>query len=414
MNSRNIVQRVERFNSQRPEKLRQSKYKKMKADPFSFFRGSCHLFHEDWPVGTKIDRAPQIFICGDLHLENFGTYKGADSFATCQTIAQTHSGNCLAGRVKGDRQVYFGINDFDEGMYAPLTRDVTRLAVSILLVGKVLGLEKADRSALATNLLDNYRQTLLTGRHHNLKEAEGIVGDLLVKSADRSRLDLLKKYLGDVDSDKLQEKADKILAISDSRRDQVLAVYYEWAKQQSKPDFYECLDIKQRLAGLGSLGVDRYLLLVAGRGKQQRYLLDLKEQLALFVGQPAWSSAQRVLTVQSLRQSPLPALSGELLIEKKSFTLRELQPSQDKITCDAESISKNDLQQLVQTVGQVTAWSHLRTDKLGELLDYAAGDEWCSIVLEYATKYAKQVKADHREFTLEQSSTQSQHPSPAV
>jgi Uncharacterized protein conserved in bacteria (DUF2252) len=60
----------------------------------------------------------------------------------------------------------------------------------------------------------------------------------------------------------------------------------------------------------------------------------------------------------------------------------------------------NDLQQLVQTVGQVTAWSHLRTDKLGELLNYAVGDKWCSIVLEYAIKYAKQVKADHREFIV--------------
>jgi uncharacterized protein (DUF2252 family) len=379
MNPRNIRQRIEQFNSERPADLRQSKYDKMKKDSFSFFRGSCHLFHEDWPVGAHIDRAPQLFICGDLHLENFGTYKGSDS--------------------SGDRQVYFGINDFDEGMYAPLTRDITRLAVSVLLVGKMLGLEKIDRSALATNLLDNYRQTLLTGQRHNLKEAKGVVGDLLVKSADRSRLDLLKKYLGDVDSDELQEKDDKILAIKNSRKEQVLAVYRDWVKQQSKSEFYECLDIKQRLAGLGSLGVDRYLLLVAGKGKEQRYLLDLKEQPVSLATQSIWSSsAQRVLAVQSLRQSPVPALLGELSISQKSFTLRELQPSQDKITCDADNISKSDLRQLVQAVGQVTAWSHLQTDKLAEILDYAAGEEWCSIVLEYAVEYAQQVKADHQEF----------------
>jgi uncharacterized protein (DUF2252 family) len=378
MNSRNIGQRIEQFNSQRPKKLRQSKYQKMKADPFSFFRGSCHLFHADWPEGLEIDRAPQLFICGDLHLENFGTYKGAD------------------------RQVYFGINDFDEGMYASLTRDITRLAVSVLLVGEMLGLEKIDRSALVNSLLNNYRQTLLTGQRQSLKEAQGVVGDLLVKSTDRSRLDLLKKYLGDIDSDKLQEKDDKILAITSSQRDQVLDVYRDWAKQQSKPEFYECLDIKQRLAGLGSLGVDRYLLLVAGKGERQRYLLDLKEQPA--VSANLWSSSgQRVLMVQSLRQSPLPALLGELLINQKSFTLRELQPSQDKITCDAENINTNDLQQLVATVGRVTAWSHLQTDKLVEILDYAAGDGWCSIVLEYATEYADQVKADHQEF-IEQKS----------
>jgi uncharacterized protein (DUF2252 family) len=284
-------------------------------------------------------------------------------------------------------------------MYAPLTRDITRLAVSILLVGEMLGLEKVDQSTLVSSLLDSYRQTLLIGQRQNLKAAKGIVGDLLVKSADRSRLDLLKKYLGDVDNDELQEKDDKILAIADSRRDQVLAVYHDWAQQQSKPKFYECLDIKQRLAGLGSLGVDRYLLLVVGKGKEQRYLLDLKEQPVPLADQSTWSSsAQRVLAVQSLRQSPIPALLGELSISQKSFTLRELQPSQDKITCDADNISKDDLRQLVQTVGQVTAWSHLQTDKLAEILDYAAGEGWCSIVLEYATEYAQQVKADHQEF----------------
>jgi uncharacterized protein (DUF2252 family) len=374
MNHRNIRQRIELFNSERPANLRQSKYDKMKKDSFSFFRGSCHLFHEDWPVGTKIDRAPQLFICGDLHLENFGTYKEAD------------------------RQVYFGINDFDEGMYASMTRDITRLSVSVLLVGKMLGLKKVDRAALVTNLLNNYRQTLLTRQHQNLKEAKGIVRDLLVKSANRSRLDLLKKYLGDIDSDKLQEKDDKILAIENSRKEQVLAVYRDWAKQQSRSEFYECLDIKQRLAGLGSLGVDRYLLLVVGKGKEQRYLLDLKEQPTT-TSANSWSSpAQRVLMVQSLRQSPVPALLGELSINQKSFTLRELQPSQDKITCDAENINQDDLQQLVKTVGQVTAWSHLQTDKLAEILDYAAGDKWCSVVLEYAVGYAQQVKADHQEF----------------
>jgi uncharacterized protein (DUF2252 family) len=382
MNSRNIRQRIEQFNGQRPKNLQKIKYDKMKKDPFSFFRGSCHLFHEDWPIGAEIDRAPQLFICGDLHLENFGTYKGAD------------------------RQVYFGINDFDEGMYGAMTRDITRLAVSGLLVGEMLGLEKVDQSTLVTNLLDKYRQALLTGKHQSLKNAQGVVGDLLMKSTDRSRLDLLKKYLGDVDSDELQEKEDKILAITASRREQVLAAYRDWAKQQSKPEFYDCLDIKQRLAGLGSLGVDRYLLLVAGKGERQRYLLDLKEQPAASTS-PWSSSAQRVLMVQSLRQYPVPALLGELSIAvgaseasvQKSFTLRELQPSQEKITCDAENINLDDLPKFVQIAGQITAWSHLQTDKLSEILDYAAGEEWCSIVLEYSIEYAQQVKADHQEFT---------------
>ncbi len=385
MNPRNIRQRIDQFNSQRPAELRHSKYHKMQADPFSFFRGSCHLFQEDWPVGEEIDRAPHLLICSDLHLENFGTYKGSD------------------------RQVYFGINDFDESCYAAISRDITRLAVSVLLVGKKLDLSTADRTGLARELLDTYRQTLSLGQRKTLSTAPGVVGKLLQKAGDRSRLDLLKKYLGDkVDRDQLQEVKDEILPIAASRRGQVLAVYHDWAKQQAKPEFYQCLDIKQRIAGLGSLGVERYLLLIAGKGQQQRYLLDLKEQpIIQLAGQPAWSSsAARVLAVQSLRQSPVPALRGEVsithsdseAIDQKSFTIRELQPSQDKIKCDTKHLQGNDLQQLVHTVAQVTAWSHIQTDKLMEVLDYAAGNQWSSIVLEYATEYAKQVKADFQEF----------------
>jgi uncharacterized protein (DUF2252 family) len=377
MTPRNIRQRIDQFNSQRPAELRQSKYHKMQADPFSFFRGSCHLFQEDWPVGQEIDRAPQMFTCGDLHLENFGTYKGSD------------------------RQVYFGINDFDEGCYAAISRDITRLAVSVLLVGKKLDLSSSDRTELTKDLLNTYRQTLCLGQRETLSATSGVVGKLLQKAVDRSRLDLLKKYLGDkIDRDQLQEDPDEILPIAPSRRDQVLSVYHDWAKQQAKPEFYQCLDIKQRLAGLGSLGVERYLLLITGKGQQQRYLLDLKEQpIIQLPNQPTWSSsAGRVLAVQSLRQSPVPALRGEVAIGQKSFTIRELQPSQDKIKCDAKHLKGNDLQQLVHTVAQVTAWSHVQTDKLAEVLDYAAGNQWSSIVLEYAIEYAEQVKADFQEF----------------
>jgi uncharacterized protein (DUF2252 family) len=377
MVSSNIYQRIEQFNSQRPEKLRKIKYKKMQADPFSFFRGSCHLFQEDWPVGQDIDRSPQLFICGDLHLENFGTYKGSD------------------------RQVYFGMNDFDEGGYGSLSRDITRLAVSVLLVGNKLDLSKSDQVGLVTELLDTYRQTLRSGKREILSDTTGIVGKLLKKAADRSRLDLLEKYLGDrVNDDQLQEVADEILAISDSQKEIILTVYNSWQQQQPKPEFYQCLDIKQRLAGLGSLGVDRYLLLIAGKGQYQRYLLDLKEQpTTQLPAQPVWSSsAQRVLAVQSLRQSPLPALLGELSIGPKSFTIRELQPSQDKIKCDSKHINGSDLQQLVKTVGQVTAWSHIQTDKLSEILDYAANTKWSSIILEYAINYTEQVKADFQKF----------------
>ncbi len=380
MASPTIWQRIEEFNQSHPIALRKLKYQAMAEDPFSFFRGTCHLFHGDWPQGSDLDRAPQIWVCGDLHLENFGTYKGSD------------------------RQVYFGINDFDEGTLAPLTRDLTRLAVSVLLVGKKLEMAKADRLALAQELIQVYLQTLALGASLELSAAPNIVGKLLQKARDRSRQDLLKKYADS--NDRLSEIPDKLLAVDRDRSGQILAIYQQWAARQSEPSFYQCLDIKQRIAGLGSLGVDRYLLLVAGKDPENRYLLDLKEQQNSSLqisAAPSWpSNAHRALGIQSLLQVQPPALRGTLEIDDQSFTIRELQPSEDKIK--HSSIDAAELSDLVQVAARITAWSHLHgaghqgAAPVQQLMDFAADQDPSAIVLEYAQDYTKQVRADFEEF----------------
>ena len=67
------------------------KLARMRASPFVFLRGTCHRFYERLPNDGPLAKAPLAWICGDAHLENFGTYKG------------------------DTRLAYFDINDFDEG-----------------------------------------------------------------------------------------------------------------------------------------------------------------------------------------------------------------------------------------------------------------------------------------------------------
>jgi len=87
---RRIAERLKAFNQGREPGRLAMKYKAMNKDAFAFLRGSCHLFYEDWPKDSPLDATPAAWICGDLHLENFGSYKG------------------------DNRLVYFDINDFDE------------------------------------------------------------------------------------------------------------------------------------------------------------------------------------------------------------------------------------------------------------------------------------------------------------
>jgi uncharacterized protein (DUF2252 family) len=85
----NIVKRIHKANRGRdPERLAM-KYGALRAGPFAFLRGTCHLFY-DRLAETGFDvAAPAVSCCGDLHLENFGSDKGAN------------------------RLVYFDINDAD-------------------------------------------------------------------------------------------------------------------------------------------------------------------------------------------------------------------------------------------------------------------------------------------------------------
>jgi uncharacterized protein (DUF2252 family) len=98
-----IAAEITAFNMGRdPERLNM-KYRLMRASPFAFLRGTCHLFYKRLQAGGVLVQAPATWISGDLHVENFGSYKG------------------------DNRLVYFDINDFDESCLAPSLFEIVRL-----------------------------------------------------------------------------------------------------------------------------------------------------------------------------------------------------------------------------------------------------------------------------------------------
>src|SRR5262249_31013893 len=94
------------------------KRKLLKENPFTFLRGTFYRWAEIWPrvAGEQIEKgklagaAPSVCAVGDLHVENFGTWRDAEG------------------------RLVWGINDFDESFPLPYTHDLVRLATSVLLV----------------------------------------------------------------------------------------------------------------------------------------------------------------------------------------------------------------------------------------------------------------------------------------
>src|SRR5579863_614553 len=104
-----VVKRIQTFNKGRLPDMLDLKYQAMRTNVFAFYRGTCHLFYQDWPTDTPLNHAPATWICGDLHLENFGSYKG------------------------DNRLVYFDMNDFDEAVLASANWEISRMLTSIFV-----------------------------------------------------------------------------------------------------------------------------------------------------------------------------------------------------------------------------------------------------------------------------------------
>src|SRR3954447_19743116 len=112
----------------------------MQADSFAFLRGTCHLFYEDWPSTSALNNAPAAWLCGDLHLENFGSYKG------------------------DNRLVYFDLNDFDEAALAPACWELVRMVTSIFVALMTMGATNAATKNMALLYLERYAAVLGKGR----------------------------------------------------------------------------------------------------------------------------------------------------------------------------------------------------------------------------------------------------------
>ncbi|MDB9535855.1 DUF2252 domain-containing protein [Dolichospermum planctonicum CS-1226] len=389
--SNNIKTRIEKFNNGRNPELLKLKYKKLATDPFYFFRGTCHLFYEDLSQNSGMNLAPLTWICGDLHLENFGSYKG------------------------DNRLVYFDINDFDEAVIAPCTWELVRFITSIIVGSRTLGIDEKESLNLSELYLKTYSQTLSKGKAKTVEKetAKGLVKDLLESLKKRNRADFLDK--------RTQEKKGKRRLIVDNKRiipataaeqENVEKLIKNWHHTTNQnADFYQILDIQKRIAGTGSLGLERYIILVEGNGSpDENYLLDFKEtqssslQPYLPVSQPQWETpAKRVVAIQQRLQGTSRALLEAINDGDKSYLLRELQPEEDAVSLQAWDGKLGRLQKLIETMAEVTAWDQLRSGGrqgsaiADELINFGQSS-WHNSILEYAVYYSQKVNQDFQEF----------------
>lgn len=389
-----VVDSLRRFNEGRdPERLAM-KFARMRASAFGFLRGSCHLFHDRLPIegAFAADAAPHAWICGDAHLENFGCYKG------------------------DNRLAYFDLNDFDEATLAPLTWDLVRFLASVLIADEAVNATKDQSERLCGEFLDAYAAVLACGKAGWVERetADGLVGDLLEDVRRRTRPEFLDRRTQRQGRHRtIRCDGKHALAADAAQRAAVVALMQEVGSKASDPAFYEVIDVARRIAGTGSLGVDRFVVLVQGKGSPDgNFLLDLKQalpsapQVHVPVRQPAWhSEAARVVTLQRRMQAVSMAFLQSIDWRGGSYILRGLQPSEDRVNLCAPGVGFSGIRGAIRTMAGAMASAHLRSSgRQGSAIadDFVAFGSavasWRQPMLAAAMAAAQQARADFETF----------------
>ncbi len=280
------------------------KHEKMGKGAFEFLRATYYRWAQEWPrLCPETVEAPAVLAVGDLHAENFGTWRDAEG------------------------RLVWGINDFDEASELPYTSDLVRLAASARL-------SVAEREA-AEAILEGYREGLEAGARPLVLAEKN---DALRRMAAGNLKDP-EKFWKDLEKLKTVEKvpADAAGALA------------EMLPEKGLP-----YRVVHRSSGLGSLGRERYTAIAEWRGGKVA-----REAKALALPALNWAtdraggeiSYQRLLDQKSRCPDPFVRVIGRWIV-------RRLSPDCSRIEL-ASLTEARDERRLLKAMGRETANVHL-------------------------------------------------------
>jgi len=200
------------------------KHQHMAEAVFPFFRATFYRWAQLWPVVCPdLAKAPRALVIGDLHVENFGTWRD------------------MEGRL------IWGVNDFDEAWPAAYTVDLVRLAASAYLAIEAEHLSITRRDVYEA-IEDGYRDAI----------AKGGAPFVLAEQHRWLRLLALSKLRDPIH---FWEKIESCPRTGEMPPKAVLELLH--ASIPLRRPKYET---KRRIAGLGSLGHPRVLALARWHG----------------------------------------------------------------------------------------------------------------------------------------------------
>jgi uncharacterized protein (DUF2252 family) len=381
---------------------------RMGETPFTFLRGAALVMADDLSRTPHSGLLTQI--CGDAHLSNFGAFAAPD------------------------RRLVFDLNDFDETAVGPFDWDVKRLAASVVVSSRELGLYAKTQGRLARLVASTYRtataqfagsstldvwyaridQVELEKLARSRSEVERkMVEKSLKKARSRTSLKARDSLTALVDGHRrfvddppiLQRVTDEIMANEVAK---VLAGY----RNSLPPDRKRLLrrftpvDVAHKVVGVGSVGLMAFIVLFEGRDSDDPLMLQVKQAvdsvIAAYIPQPSSApehQGQRVVEGQHLMQAASDIFLGWTTGPRigRHFYWRQFKDM--KWSADILTMSPERLDVYVRTCAWTLARAHARTgDPLAVSAYLGGSDKFDRAIEAWAVGYADITQTDHAAF----------------
>ncbi|MDN4162076.1 DUF2252 domain-containing protein [Nocardioides abyssi] len=398
------------------------KYRTMARDPHAFYRGSASLFYADVTAGGDggavddewvDERSGRIWVHGDLHVENFGTYLSD------------------VGRL------VFDVNDFDEAYLGRWTWDLLRFSASLALVGWQKALPEADVRDLVGTYVDGYLSQVDDYRDArddaaefalHLDNTEGPIHLALVRARQRSRADLLDRSTVRADGVRVFRDDTSVRRLPDEERERVEAAYERYLrtipedKRSDRALFYDLRDVVGKSGfGIGSAGLPAYNVLIEGHSEalDNDVVLSVKQAnvpaISRFVDTGTVEGyfeheGHRTVVSQRALQVHTDPLLGWTDLDGVGYVVSEVSPYE--VDLDWTGLTEPEqVADVVGLLGRATAKIHCASDKDSEqdLVDFQVEEavaasvegrreELRTWVTDVGLRYADRVRADHALF----------------
>ncbi|NMO16407.1 DUF2252 domain-containing protein [Pyxidicoccus fallax] len=405
---REPLEQLRRSDATRLPWLVPVRHERMSQSSFAFLRGTPFVMARD------LSRTPvcglRTQLCGDAHLANFGL------FAT------------------PERRLIFDLNDFDETLPGPFEWDVKRLAASCVVAARRNGLGRGCGKKAARRAVKAYRRMMRELAPCGLLEvwsravdAKQLVRDcqdraglaeeavekarrhtsahavekLTVERGGRRHLAYQPPLLFPLAAVKMGISVGEL-----RRRMRRLAAGYLSSLDGAMRDL--CLRYRQRewgfkVVGVGSVGLQAYVVLCQGNGEDDPLVLQVKEAqpsvLEPYLGPSGVRSpGERVVVGQRRMQAFSDLFLGWTEVEGMgAFYVRQLRDMKGAL--DVEKMAPDLFLEYAESCGATLARAHARTGDAAAIAGYLGGGTCFDEALaDFACAYADQVDEDYARF----------------